>query len=57
LVEKKVLDAMLNELCIVEFLPGVSFGSVSGTRSTYGDGYRGFGYVWHLDAGEAELER
>jgi hypothetical protein len=48
---------MLDELCIVEFLPGVSFGGVGGTRSTYGDGYRGFGYVWYLDAGEAELSR
>tara|TARA_R110002003_G_scaffold284_2_gene18272 strand:- start:2095 stop:2268 length:174 start_codon:yes stop_codon:yes gene_type:complete len=57
LVEKEVLDAMLNELRIVEFLLGVSVGSVCGTRLTYGDGYRGFGYVWYLDAGEAELER
>jgi hypothetical protein len=57
LVEKKVLDAMLSELCIGEFLPGVSFGGVGGTRLTYRDGYRVFGYVWNLDAGEAELSR
>jgi hypothetical protein len=57
LVEKVVLDAMLNEPCIVEFLLGLRLGSAYGTRLTYGDGYRVFSYVWHLDAGEAELSR